>query len=97
MALVSSKLFGGRDDGQIFTVSNKNSAFTRSNINLTIVSIIDVNVGSDVKNKILRISAILDVILLAFNRIDFLYSELIRFILKPIIIWIILFLHCFWF
>ncbi len=66
MALISPKLFSSCNDGEIFTVSGEYSALTWGDINFAIIRVVNVDIGCDVKNEILTVVAIVDIVLLAF-------------------------------
>lgn len=97
MTLICSKLFCCSYNGKIFTVSNEYCALTWSDINLTIICVINVNIGSNIEDKILRLFTIINVVLLTFYWINLFYSKLIGLIFKTIIVRIVLFLYCSWF
>ena len=97
VTLISPELFCCSNNSEIFTVSNKYCALTWSNIYLTIIGVINVYVGSNIKNKIFRLFAIVDVILLTFYWIDFFHFKLISLVFKSIVVRIVLFLYGFWF
>ena len=95
MTLISPKLLSRSNNSKSLATSYKNCAFAWCNKDSTIISIIDVEISSDVKNKVLRIFAVIYIILLLFNRINLFYFEAINFIFISIVIWIIFLLHCF--
>lgn len=95
VAFISSELFGSCNNRQISTVSNKYCALTWSNVYFTIICVIDINIGGNIKDKILWLFAIINVVLLTFYWIDFFNLELICLIFESIIIRIVLFLNGF--
>lgn len=95
MALISPKLLSRSNNSKSLATSYKNCAFARCNKDSTIISIIDVEISSDVEDKVLWIFAVIYIILLLFNRINLFYFEAINFIFISIVIWIIFLLHCF--
>lgn len=97
MTFICSELFSRSHDGKIFTVSNKYCTLARSNVYLTIIGVIDVHVGSNIKYKVFRLFAIVNIVLLTFNRIDFFHFKLINFVFKSVVVWIVLFSYGFWF
>lgn len=67
MTLISPKLLGGSNEDHPFAVSNEDGALTWSNKDGAILTVIDVEVGSDVKDKVLAVFAILNVVLLLLD------------------------------
>lgn len=96
MAFKCSKLFCSCNYNEVFTISYKYCAFAWSNINFTIFCVIDVHISSDIKDKIFWILTIINVILLAFDRVYLFNPELIFFIFELIIIWIVFLLYFIW-
>lgn len=96
MTLVGSELFSGSNNSKISAISNKNSALTGRNINFGIIGIINIDICSNIKDKILRVLTIIYIELLTFNRINNFNFKTILFIFKSIIIWIVFLLYCFW-
>jgi len=97
VTFICSELFSCSHDGKIFTVSNKYCALTRSNVYLTIIGVIDVHVGSNIEDKEFRLFAIVNIVLLAFNRIYFLHFKLMSLVFESVVIGIVLFSYGFWF
>lgn len=64
MTLKSSKLPSRRHNNQIPTIPNKYSTLAWSYIHKTILTIIDVEIGSNIKNKIMTTFTIINIELL---------------------------------
>lgn len=97
VAFISSELFRSSNDNQVSAVPHKYRAFTGCYVNLTVRRIINVYICCHIKNKILAVLAVVDVVLLAFDRVYFFDLELTDFILEAIIVRIVLLLDCLWF
>jgi len=69
MALKSSELFGCCNKSNSFAISNKDSTLAWGYKDDTIFTVINVNIGCNIKNKILAFFTVLNIILLLFNRI----------------------------
>jgi hypothetical protein len=67
MAFICSELFSCRNNDHIFAISYENCAFTRSYKNKAVITIINIDVCSDIKYKILAVVAVLNIILLHFD------------------------------
>ena len=53
MTLIGPKLFSSSNNGKILTIPDKNSALTRCNIDFAVLCIINIEVGSNIKDEIL--------------------------------------------
>ena len=53
MTLVGSELLSRGNNRKVLTISNKNSALTRRYIYFSVISIINIDIGSDIKDKVL--------------------------------------------
>lgn len=95
VTLVSSKLTSDSYNIKLFAISNKNGTFTWCYKDITVLAVINIDIGCDIKDKIARIFTIIDIKLLFFYWIDFLDFERIRLIFETIIIRIVFFLNCF--
>lgn len=96
MALKCSELASDRNNDQILTIPDKDSALTWCNIHKTVLSIIDVEIGSNIKHKKLAVFTVLNIELLLIESIDLLHLERPILIDKPIIIQINLLLYFRW-
>jgi hypothetical protein len=96
MALIGPKLPRYSDYGQLFAVSDKNGAFAGCDKDSAILAVVDVNIGSNIENKITAIFAVVDVVLLLLDGVDFLDLKGICLILEAVVVRIVLFLYCFW-
>jgi hypothetical protein len=90
-AISNSKLFTGWYNIHIFTIPQKNTTLARCTKYKTILTIINVYIGSDVENVKNTIFTVIYIELLLFNWIDIFNSERICKIDKSIIVWIVLF------
>lgn len=66
VTFIRPELFCSRNNRQIPAVSHKYRALTWRDVNLAIVSLIDVHVGSNIKNEVFGVFAVINVVLLAF-------------------------------
>ena len=96
MTIISSKLPNSSNNGHIFTAAYKNTALNRSSKDYTILTVINVDICSNIKNKIAWIFTILNVKLLTFDRIWDFYLELLWLIFEIVVLWIKFFLLYFW-
>ncbi len=52
MTLVCSELFRSCNYCKVPTVSNKDCAFTRRNVNFAIVTVINIDIGSNIEDEV---------------------------------------------
>ena len=97
MTLKGSKLLGGCNQGHIRAIPDKDSTLARSYVDEASRAIIYIEVGSDIKNKILTICTIFNVVLLLLDRVYLLDFKGRIFIDKSIVIRVVLFLWRFGF
>lgn len=96
MTLKCSELTSDGNNNHILAIPNKDSAFTWRNIHKTILSIINVEIGSNIKHKKLTVLTVLNIELLLIQSIDLLHLERTILVDKSIIIQINLFLYLGW-
>ncbi len=97
MTVICSKLSYRTNYYHIFTISNKDTTLDRSSKYKTILTIIDVYIGSYIKNKVFTIFTIINIELLTFYGIDRFCFELILLIFEIIVLGInFLFFECCW-
>ena len=82
MAVVSSKLADHTNDNHVLATSHKDTAFTWGSENYAVLAVINVDIGSHVKDKVKASFAVVDIELLPFERIDKLYFELVFFVFE---------------
>lgn len=90
LTIYSPKLPSSCNNSQVFAISDKNSTITRGNENKAIVGIIDINISSNIKDKIRTIFTVVKVKLLHFYSVNLLYFKLSLFISKTKLFWIYL-------
>lgn len=95
MAFVSSKLFGDCHHGYVLAIPDEDSWLAWCHEDEAVLWIINVKVGSDIEDEVYAIFAIVDIKLLLFYWIYFLYLESRALIFKTVIIWVILLARCF--
>jgi len=64
VAVVGSELTSNSNNDHIFAASNKDTTLTRTCKNEAILTIVNVNIGSVIKNKVCTIFTIIDIELL---------------------------------
>lgn len=67
MAFVCSKLLGGCNQNNSLAVTNKDGAFAGCNEDGAVFAVVDVEVGGDVKDEILAIFAVINIVLLLLD------------------------------
>ena len=97
MALISPKLFRSRYNNKILAVSHKNSTLTRRYIYLAVIRIVNIDISSHIKDKVLRVVAVLDVVLLALYRVDLFDPELALLVLEAVVVGVVFLFYCLWF
>jgi len=96
MTFICSELFCSSYHYKIVTVSNKYCALTRCNINFTVLCVINVDIGSYVKDKILTVITGIDIVLLTLYWIDFFNFKLVCLIFKLVVIRIVFLFYSLW-
>lgn len=96
MALICSKLLGCCNQSDLLAVSDKDGAFAGGDKDGAVLTVIDVEVGGDIEDKILAIFAVFDIVLLLFDRIYLLDFEGLILIDESIIVRIVFLLYCLW-
>ena len=82
MPIVQSKLPCNPNKNHILATSNKDTTFTRSSKHKAILTIINVDIGSDIKDKVERSLTVFNIELLSFKRINNFNFELILLIFE---------------
>ena len=97
VTLICSKLTSNSSNSHSFTISYEDSALAWSYEKETIFTVINIDIGCDIEDKICTSFAVIDIILLLLDRIYLFNFKSIILIFKAIIIRII-FLFCYlWF
>lgn len=95
MALIGSELSSDSYDGELPTISDKDSAFAWSNKDSEVLAIINIHIGCDIKDKITTVFTVIDVVLLFFDRVYFLDFKGIGLVFEAIVIRVVFFLDSF--
>lgn len=95
MQFIGSELFSGCYNNQIFAVPDKNSTLAWGNEDEAVLSIIDVQVGSDIEDEIKTVFAVIDIELLLFDWVDLLHFKGLSLVDEAIIVGVYFFLYCF--
>jgi hypothetical protein len=96
MAFVSSELFCGCNYDKILAVSHKYRALTWGNVNFAVVGIVNVDICSDIKDEILTVVTGVNIVLLAFYRVNFFNFKRAILVLETIVVRIVLLFDSFW-
>ena len=97
MTLICSKLTCDGNNGHFFAISNEDSALNRSEKDEAVLAVINIDVSCDIKDKVGAIFAVIDIILLFFDWIDFFNFEGSNFIFETIIVRVVFLFSYFWF
>jgi hypothetical protein len=96
LAIISSKLFCGCDYNEVFTVSYKDCALTWRYIYFAALCIVYIDICSYIKYKVLWVLAIVDVVLLSLDGVNFLNSERLFLVFELIVVGVIFFPNGLW-
>jgi hypothetical protein len=94
MALIGPELFGGSNQYHSLAIPDENGALARRYEDRASFTVIDVEIGGDVEDEEVAIFAVVDVVLLLLNRVDFLHLEGTTLVDEAVVVGVVLLLHC---
>ena len=94
VTIIRSKLTHNPYNNQVAAASGENATLTGCRKDKAVLTVIDVDVGGDIEDKVGTVFTSIDIKLLTFDGIDGLDLELVLLLFEVIVLWVESFLFC---